>query len=128
MISIFNLSCTMRIFSASISKQQLVAYLIGFMPFVYFECYLNMFKWCLDRPNHQRTMSEPPTGLLGCMYDRFQEITLTLVGLFWIVLFFSTYILVKKSSKPGTIIFTFVCCYVIGVIAFWLISGLLSYG
>jgi len=73
-------------------------------------------------------MSEPPTGLLGCMNDRFLEIIFTFVSLFWIVLFFASYKLIKKSSKPGTIIFTFVCCYVIGVIAFWLISGLLSYG
>ena len=73
-------------------------------------------------------MGEPPTGLFGCVYDRFQEITFTLVGLFWIVLFFAVFKLIKRKAEPKTIIITFACCYAVGIIAFNLIVGFLSYG
>lgn len=118
----------MRISTLHISKKQLLTYLAAFAPFVYFKFYLNVYKWCLDRPNHQRSMTEPPTGLPGCMHDRFQEILFSFTSLFWLVLFIATYKLVKRDANAGTIIFTFTCCYVVGVIAFWFIAGLFMFG
>lgn len=104
------------------------AIIAGFVPFAYFKIYVNLFKWCIDRPNHQRSFYEPPTGLRGCLYDRLIEITFTTTSLFWLLLFFVTFKLIKKKSDVATIIFAYAVCYVLGVLMFWLIIGLFSYG
>jgi len=118
----------MRIFSATLPRTQLVLILMGFIPFTYFELYLNVLKWCMERPNYHRTMSGPPTGLFGCMHDRFQEVGFTFVSLFWFVLFFVAYKLIKGNAKPKKIIITFICCYIFGAISYSLIVGFLAFG
>lgn len=107
---------------------KLVVHVFGYAPIVYFDLYKNLIKWCMDRPNHQRSFYEPPTGLKGCLYDRFLEITFTTTSLFWLLLFFVTFMLIKKKSNLGVIVFSYAVCYVFGVLMFWLLIGIFTYG
>jgi len=88
----------------------LIPYMVGIAFFIYFFIYKLLYIWCVERPNYQIKLSDPPLSLRGCLSHRSIELVLSPDGLvafgFMLLLFF----LVKREASPK-VVYVFITAY-----------------